>query len=163
MTKFFTFLAVPLIFLVGCETTQTSSKSVAIAKPNLSISQEDQWHLMVGKWYGNQPSKEGGAKQWIVERYPNGNYRIDFRTIKNDGNIESSSEVGQWGVSGPVYFSSFRGWLEGDNVKPSDPSDPYNYDAYQIIKLNNEIFEYEHFLTGNRFTLKRVSSDFKFD
>jgi len=149
------------ILIGGCATTQTSSQAISFAKPELAMSQKEQWLLMVGKWYGDQPIKEGGRKQWIVERFPNGTYKIVFREITREGVTNDSAEVGQWGVSGPVYFSSFRGWVEGDKIQPSDPSDPYNYDAYRIIQLNSELFDYEHFSTGNRHTVKRVPTDFR--
>ncbi|MCR8921648.1 hypothetical protein NO559_02620 [Dasania sp. GY-MA-18] len=161
MSKAVTLFVAMLALLVGCASTQTSPQPVAFAKPDLSISQEDQWQLMAGKWYGEQPTKDGGTRKWIVERFIDGAYRVDFLNVKNDGVIEKLSEVGQWGVSGPVYFSSFRGWLKDETIKFSDPSNPYNYDAYRIIQLNDKIFEYEHYSSGNRFTVKRVTSDFE--
>jgi len=36
------------------------------------------------------------------------------------------------------------------------------YDAYKIITLNSEVFEYESFSSGNRYTLIKVPDDFVF-
>ena len=116
---------------------------------------------MVGMWYGDQPTKDGGRRQWLLERNVDGTYHINFRTTQKNGTINDDAEFGQWAISGPVYFSSFRGWVRETGVKPSDPSNSYNYDAYRIIQLNNEVFEYEHFSTGNRFTVRRVPANFQ--
>jgi hypothetical protein len=161
MNKSLVLLVASLIFLGACDSTQTSSSPVANTKPGLSESQEEQWLLLVGKWYGEQPAKDGGTRQWVVERFIDGNYKIDFRIIKKDGTIELASEVGQWGVSGPVYFSSFRGWVRGNGIEPSDPSNPYNYDAFRIIQLDDKNFEYEDYPTGTHFAVRRVASNFQ--
>ena len=117
---------------------------------------------MVGKWYGEQPAKEGGKRQWIVERKRDGTYKINFRVYRETGELSESAEVGQWAVSGPVYLSMFRGRVRGNNIVPVDPSDPYNYDAYEILELNDEIFKYRHYELGATFTLKKVAEDFEF-
>ena len=116
---------------------------------------------MVGRWYGDQPLKGGGRKQWIVTRATEGTYRIDFVNTSADGKVEKASEAGQWAVSGPVYFSSFRGWIKESVLRQADPSDPYNYDAYRITRLDEEVFEYESFVTGNRFSVRRVGAEFE--
>lgn len=117
---------------------------------------------MVGKWYGSQPTKEGGVKQHTIERAIDGSYKIVFRVTDANGKVEESSEVGHWGVSGPIYFSIFRGWLSDGRLSTSDPTSPYNYDAYKIINLSTEDFEYESFSSGNRYKIKRVPNDFEF-
>ena len=117
---------------------------------------------MVGKWFGEQPTKEGGRRQWIVERASNGTYKITFRVYKKDGTFSESAEVGQWAVSGPVYMSMFRGHVDGNKIEPVDPSDPYNYDAYEILVLNNSTFKYKSFEYDATFTLKKVGNNFGF-
>jgi len=146
----------------GCATTNTSTVEITSEKPSLTLSQEETWNLLTGKWYGSQPTKDGGQKQEIMERSPQGTYKITFRVYDKDGNLKEQSEAGHWGVSGPVYFTIFRGWVEGDRLSPSNPADPYNYDAYRIIKLDNEVFEYENYSSGNKYVIKRVPNDFQF-
>ncbi len=148
--------------LTGCATTNTSTVAVTSQKPSLTLSQEETWNLMTGKWYGSQPTKDGGKKQEIMERSPQGTYKITFRVFDKDGKYKEQAEAGHWGVSGPVYFTIFRGWIEGDQLSPSNPADPYNYDAYKIIELNTDVFEYENYSSGNRYVIKRVPNDFQF-
>ena len=37
---------------------------------------------------------------------------------------------------------------------------PELYDAYRIISLEPKLFEYEHFVSGSRYTVRRVNSSF---
>ncbi len=146
----------------GCALQNTSSVAVIEAKPEVKVSEERRWTLMIGKWYGSQPTKEGGLKQHIVERYPNGSYKIIFKVTDSNGGTKESVEVGNWGISGPIYFTIFRGWLHGSELEQSNPSSPYNYDAYNIVSLADEHFEYSHVTTGNSYKIQRVSADFEF-
>ena len=150
------------LIVTGCATTETSKVAVTSEKPSLTLSQEETWNLMIGKWFGSQPTKDGGKKQEIMERSPQGTYQITFRVYDKNGKMKEQSESGYWGVSGPVYFTIFRGWVEGNQLFPSNPADPYNYDAYRIIKLNNETFEYENYSSGDKYVIRRVPNDFKF-
>lgn len=150
------------ILLTGCATTNTSNEKISKIKPDLLPSQEQKWAFMTGKWFGSQPTKDGGVKQEIMVRAPQGTYQITFRIYDKEGKYKEQTEAGHWGVSGPIYFTSFRGWVKGKEFSPANPSDPYNYDAYKIIKLNNEIFEYKALSSENTFLLKKVPNDYVF-
>ena len=118
---------------------------------------------MIGKWYGSQPTKEGGVKKWIVERMSPGTYKIVFRIYEKDAtSYWEQIEVGEWGVSGPVYFSILRGWVKDGKLTPADPTDPFNYDAYKIISLTDEKFEYENYDSGDVYGIKKVPISFDF-
>jgi hypothetical protein len=41
------------------------------------------------------------------------------------------------------------------------PTDPDNYDAYEIIKLNSQVFEIIHSATRQRFISKKVAKSFQ--
>jgi hypothetical protein len=142
--------------------TQTSNTAISDSKPILDQDQKETWALLAGKWYGSQPTKNGGLRQHIVERSTDGKYKITFRSYDRDGTFKDKTEVGFWGASGPVYFSMYRGSVEGGKFRPANPANPYNYDAYRILTLTSETFEYESYDSGNRYVVKRVSSDFTF-
>ena len=148
--------------LLSSTMTAYPQEAVSPGKPPSSPSQEELWSMMLGKWYGRQPTQDGGIRQQIVQRASNGTYRVTLRITDKDGEVMQQTEVGHWGVSGPVYFSIFRAWLDGDQAIPTDPADPYNYDAYRILTLTGDLFEYEHFTTGNKYAVERVPSDFDF-
>ena len=152
------------IFLVACTSTKntnTSNVEVKSSKEFVSSSQEVSWKLLTGKWYGSQPTKDGGIKQEVVERKSNGTYRISFKVKSKSGAITQSEEYGEWGTSGSIYFSIFKGFIEAGK-ESSVNVEPYNFDAYRIITLNPEVFEYEHVTTGNKYTVKRVPLNFEF-
>ena len=131
-------------------------------KPDLTPDKVANWNYMTGKWYGEQPTQEGGIRQELINRNINGTYKVTFRVHDKNGKYTDQSEAGHWGMSGPIYFTAFRGWVYGEQLSPSNPSDPYNYDAYKIIKLNEKYFEYQSFSTSNRFSLMKVANDFEF-
>ena len=118
---------------------------------------------MVGRWYGNQPTTDGGRKEWVVERDVRGTYEIRFLIREKDGAVEESTEIGEWGISGGVYFSIFKGWVQDGKIKASDPTDPFSYDAYKIISLKSKAFTYESFISGEKFTVINVSDNFSLD
>jgi len=158
------FISLISIFLVACASTKntnTSNVDVKSAKEFVSASQEASWKLLTGKWYGSQPTKEGGVKQEIMERKSNGTYKISFKIKSKSGAISQTEEYGEWGTSGPIYFSIFKGFIRAGNESSVDV-EPYNYDAYRIINLNTDLFEYEHVTTGNKYIVKRVSKNFEF-
>ena len=159
------YFVIVLIFLNGCATitATTSSKKIVAIKPKSSESQKDRWKLLAGKWYGNQIEKDGGWLEWIVDRSIDGKYRIDFRLHNEDGTYKDQVEVGEWGISGPIYFSIFKGWLKNKRFSPNDATNPNNRDAYKILKLDSEIFIYKNFETGNEYTVKKVPETFSFD
>jgi hypothetical protein len=137
-------------------TLETSSK------PDVSASQSENWDLMVGKWYGSHRLEGGGILKTIAERSPRGKYQITFRTYDEQGNYQESIEPGYWGISGPVYFTIFRGVMNGDTVTAVDPANPYKYDAYSILSLNADVFEYQSFSSGDKSTERKVPADFEF-
>lgn len=158
-----------ILLLIGLTTLgnttsnlSTSQESVIGIKPPLKLVQDVAWNLMVGKWYGSQPTKDGGKQEKIMERSQQGTYKTTFRFYNQEGTYKEHIEVGFWGISSSVYFTIFRGRLEGDKLTPSDPSNPYNYDAYKVIKLTKEVLEYNHFSNDAIYVNKRVSSDFNF-
>ncbi len=129
---------------------------------NLPATREAKWPLLVGKWFGNMNVAGGGKYMWIAERKNDGSYKIQFRTVDPSGKKEEQTEVGEWGVSGNIYFTIYKAHLKGGKAIPADPTNPGNRDAYRILKLTNEVFEYEHLDEGVRFTVKKVAQDFVF-
>lgn len=154
--------------LLGCLMVSAASAQVDTSeqavKPGPSEAPASQTYLrskLVGKWFGSQPTKDGGNQSWTIIRRNDGRYEVTFRIYGADGASQELQEVGFWGVSGPVYFTIFVGQEEDGGFVPSDPADASNYDAYRIIELSSERFEYEHFVTGNRYVVKKVDDDFQ--
>lgn len=139
---------------VGDATTATIGASQAVERAT------NPREVLVGRWYGEQQRAGGAMKRWVVEAFPDGVFRITFRFYEADGNYSDQIEVGEWAISGPVYFLSTKGWIEGDTFLKADTSSADLYDAYRIIKLGPKLFEYQHFVNGSRYQVRRVSSSF---
>ena len=118
--------------------------------------------LILGSWLGEIEVKDGVIQKWLVRRQPDGTYRVHFRITDSGGKLlHELVEVGQWGISGPVYFSILRGDIDGTGkFQARDTSDPTHYDAYKIIELTSTIFRYHHFESDTEFEVKKVASDY---
>lgn len=141
----------------GCVTQPTID---SIKQPD--SSQEEQRALLVGKWFGDSATKEGGRRLQITQRSPDGTYKVTFRIIQPSGKIFEQSEVGFWGVAGSVYFTITKGWLEGERFSEANPADASLNDAYQVLELTQERFRYRALQSGNEYSLSRVAETFEF-
>ena len=157
-----TVLLLLLVFIASCSSIYTTKHRVNEVKLQLSGDQIENWSLMSGAWYAIQPTKIGGVRQVISERYPDGTYKIRFKTIRKDGEINEQTEIGQWGLVGNIYFSIYRGILTPEGIKYSNTSDPFNYDAYRVIELTESKLVYESIIEKTVFSAVRVDFDYAF-
>jgi len=127
-------------------------KAIAIAKSPREI--------FVGRWYGEDEKASGTKQRWVVDAFPDGVFRITFRFYDDDGGYREQIEVGEWGISGPIYFLSTKGWVDDDTFVKADTRNAQLYDAYKIIKLDKTVFEYEHYVHGKRYEVRRVDTGF---
>ncbi|TDO98974.1 hypothetical protein [Marinomonas balearica] len=146
------------LFLTGCATTTIQNgDALTEFKPVLSEDKEALRASFVGKWLSKQPTKEGGMRETLVERFNDGQYLIEFKVYDAAGTMTiTQKEFGVWGVSGGVYFTMYRGLIERGELYPSDPSDAYNYDSYRILETSQKQLEYLSLSSGNRFTYQKV-------
>lgn len=134
-----------------------------IAATNDSMTaQQERRDLLIGMWFGETPPTAGGHIQWIIDRARDGTYQIKFRIYGADGRFRTHMETGIWGVSGPVYFSATQGWRQGNQVVGTDTAKARFYDAYEILALKKNLFEYRHYVTGTSYKVRKVGRNFKF-
>jgi hypothetical protein len=155
MKSFFA-LVLGALLLSAC-----SPSTVHTQKPHAAAS-EAQRSALVGRWYGETATKDGGKRLHIMERSADGTYRVNFRTIESSGKVSDQTEVGLWGVSGLVYFTITRGWLQDERFVPADPEEAYYYDAYKILELSKKQLRYRSCAVGDKFLVTRVADDFSF-
>ncbi|MGJ8686984.1 MAG: hypothetical protein ACSHWQ_05865, partial [Spongiibacteraceae bacterium] len=130
------------------------------AVPRLNMDTEDSRQALLGKWYAKHSDADGSQKAWLIERRLDGTYRADIHLRGADGLLLSQSAVGYWGVSEGVYFEIYRGRLEEGEIKVADPSESSHYEAYKILSLNAETFQYRRFSGWPLFTMKKMSAEF---
>jgi hypothetical protein len=138
-----------------------TENTVRVVKPALPKSAHETRKLLIGKWFGEVKTDDGNKRPLLLDRLPDGTYKIIFRTYKNDSSFKDECEVGLWGFSGSIFFSMMRGWIDDEKFIPADPTDPYYYDAYEILMLTERQFEYRHIPTNKTLRLNRVSDDYR--
>ncbi len=144
-----------ITLLMGC-----SSMPPIDAMKQSDGSQKAQRALLVGSWFGDAATNDGGRRLQLTQRAPDGTYKVTFRLIDATGEVLEETEVGFWGVSGSVYFTIMRGTLEEGRIVEADPTDPIFNDAYHILELTQERFRYRSLQTTNEFSLSRVADTF---
>lgn len=151
-------LALIFVFiLIGCAgLPKNGSDAEFYNAPSLT---EEMRELMLGDWCGEKLHADGVYQRWLVKRFPDGMYRIDFMTLDTAGKQETWSEYGIWGVRAPIYFTAMRGFIEDEESVEADTNEPVFYDAYKIIKLTEQEFTYRSYASGNVFTVNRVCKE----
>ncbi len=145
--------------LAGCNSTYTSrSRTSEVASAKID---GNEWKLLTGKWYGKQPIRNGGSREWLVTRESNGVYAIEFLITDGQGKKELTKEIGDWGVSGGIYFTIFKGWQNDEGFKPAVPQDQWTRNAYKIVSLNSEEFIYSDLEDNDSYRVIRVPKDFE--
>lgn len=125
------FVVLSVLLSGGCTTTRLANETVDFEKPGLSKSQEETWALMLGKWYGDQPTKDGGRKQWVVERLADGKYAFNLTgwpaTVIRAGTDANNLPIGVQIISRPHredHCLAFAKWLE--NRLGTFPQPPFH-------------------------------------
>jgi len=160
------YILVLLPFLIaGCQapTSNDSSSTVTAVKPNTPLSVQLRREQLVGNWYGDQPTKSGGRKQWIMRQMKDGTFRIRFHVRDEiEGNFDST-EFGLWGVSAGYLVTLTRGSVEADgSIREKSSASAYFWDVYEIVSLQGNDFRYISTETKNEYYTKKVPDDFSF-
>jgi len=151
--KFF-ILALALV-LSGCATA--NKNIITEFKPALTEDKKALRSLFVGKWISEQPNDKGGKNMTTVDRMADSRYINEFKVFDSTSTLtKEHREFGYWGVSGGVYFTMFRGWINGETLSPSNPADAYNYDTYQIVESSSNKLVYKSLSSGNLYTYTRA-------
>ena len=133
-----------------------------INKPQETQSEMERRAIMFGRWYGETTTEGGQSVVWIADRTPAGLMVLTFCVREQDGTYTEHRELLEWGISGPVYFMITKAIEEEGQFVPTNPSYGYYYDAYKIIDLQEGVIEFEHYVTGDRFTGWKMDKDTKF-
>ena len=150
------------LLLTSCSRFQVSDQAISVSKSDLRPAALMNWQMLEGKWYSSEPIPDGGIREQIIERFDDGTFRKLFRIHQTGTLFSDFIETGQWGISGDIYFSIFRGPIIDSRFRPVDLGNPYNYDAFHVIFLSSERFEYEHVTSRNKSVSWKVPADFTF-
>jgi|APFre7841882630_1041343.scaffolds.fasta_scaffold35779_2 hypothetical protein len=150
-------------FFAGCSAlnTKTTSTTIHNAMPYPTESAIKQRKLLIGKWLGQAATDDGREIKWLSELKSDGTFALTFRTYNSKGDYQEQTEIGFWGVSGQIHFTIIRDVIVDKKLIPADPTDPYYYDAYEILKLNDQEFEHKAVTTGDIYKSQKVSDNYQ--
>jgi hypothetical protein len=154
----FWLLAAPSSALAGSDNPEVDS-----FKPESADEAVARRDIMIGKWLGEAPTKDGGVRRWLAERFEDGTYRVIFQLFQGTADYHEQVEVGHWGIVGPIYFTIYRGYIFDGEFVPVDPSDPDVYDAYEILELGDDRLRYRSYSSGSEFRLRKVADNYRLD
>lgn len=161
----FLLLAITASLLAGCTTTAVTPAAppaVTVNKPTSPIAVEVTRDRLVGWWYGDQPTKEGGRVQWLMRRAGDGSFRVTFRTTNALGQVDENTEVGEWGVSGNYLVTQTKGWLHQGVIRYAPSGDSYYWDVYELLTATADTLRYRAVESRNEYQVKRVPIGFTF-
>ncbi len=114
---------------------------------------------IVGRWYGDQPTREGGRKRWSP-RYTAGGYLdIEFIITDRSGEATVTRDNCIWAVHGDFLLTT--------ELRPDGPrkwavrSEPQAWIVYKIIHLDDSEFRYRSLITGVEYVVHRVADNFE--
>lgn len=119
--------------------------------------------LIVGNWVGETSIEGIGRRRFLAEHFEDGTFRVTFETQQADGRRCIDQYVGNWGISGPIYFTMVTDTLRGQAIEATNLGSVGRNNAYAILEIDDEVFEYESFSPRARFAARRVTSDFQPD
>src|SRR5260370_24369159 len=133
-------LLIATVFFSACSTVP-AERPVAWAMKKQSNADVESREILIGRWYEETIESDGTKMAELKDLRPDGTYQMTFRKIARDGHVTDQTEIGVWGVSGKIYFAILKGYLIQGTIVSVPPTDADNYDAYEIIKLNSQVFE----------------------
>lgn len=159
-------LTLALCFLLGgCQTLPEASQEPNQALPPFKpMASEDimaRHALLVGRWYGEATTREGRTRRWLRENMEDGRYRLSIRDYLPNGRVLQQVESGRWGLSGTIYFTLMEEWQQGNKSRASDPANPYNHDAYEILHIDERRLRLRHQESRQHLVMDRVDEGFR--
>lgn len=150
-----------VVLLAGCAARSPGIPPINTSAPVTSVEAQARRDLLVGTWYGSQPTADGGRSEEIAVLHPDGAFEFYFRRTDAAGDVSSWGDAGFWGLVRDIHFTIKLAAIEDELFLPVDTSEVAHYSAYRVIELTESGFVYESLVTGNVFSLERVDDQFK--
>lgn len=113
---------------------------------------------LVGRWFRQETDEQGNQLIEFAEFSVDGSFEFCFTTQTQQGEIiETIAELGDWGLVADIHFTITKGEVVDGKMYGADLDNSENYQAYKVLELTPEYFQYQHMLTHESYTLKRVT------
>jgi hypothetical protein len=115
--------------------------------------------LLFGRWYRNDIDEQGKQVVEYAELSADGSFEFTFVSTEQQTNVtEQVIELGDWGLVGNVHFTITKNELIDQQLYAADLNDSNNYQAYNVLQLNHQTFEYQHIETKEIFMMRKVTN-----
>lgn len=142
-----------LLAFAGC----AARPGIHASRQQLATQAQERRQMLFGGWIENESIDCGGTRVEMALPCPDGVFLFDFRTLNAAGVlVDEDQEVGDRGISGPVYFTITRAIQVGGHTDRAASSDGYHYDAHRIVGLSYTDFRYRAYVSGDRFVAHRA-------
>lgn len=112
--------------------------------------------MLIGTWFGEQPTKESGIKEWQITNRIDGTYEITYKVTNSNGASHVSTEFGLWGISGDIYFMITKYWDRYGEYSLSDSKDAFSYTAYKVEHISSSKLIYKSYKSGNKYVVNKI-------
>jgi hypothetical protein len=114
--------------------------------------------LLFGRWYRKDIDEQGQQVVEYAELSADGSFEFTFVSTEQETNVtEQIIELGDWGLVGNVHFTITKTELIDQQLYAADLNDSNNYQAYNVLQLNHQVFEYQHIETKEVFIMRKVT------
>jgi hypothetical protein len=114
--------------------------------------------LLFGRWYRNDIDEQGLQIVEYAELSADGSFEFTFVSTEQETNVtEQVIELGDWGLVGNVHFTITKSEFIDQQLYAADLNDSNNYQAYNVLQLNHQVFEYQHVETKEIFIMRKVT------
>ncbi|MGL1955803.1 MAG: hypothetical protein OCD00_00605 [Colwellia sp.] len=116
--------------------------------------------LLFGRWYRHDIDEQGFQITEYSELNDDGHFEFTFSTLDSQGNIiEKTVEFGDWGLVGDIHFTLTKNEIIEQEYYTADLTNDDNYQAYRVLQLNHQTFQYQHIVTEEIFIMRRVTDN----
>lgn len=147
-------LVTTALVLSACALRQSGSQGNVASRERA----RERRQMLFGWWIQSAPENRARRRMEVTLRCPDGIYFSDLRVLGARGDIiEEQQEVGDWGISGPVYFSIVRGGYRDGKRFTANTTQRRYYHAYQIRKLSYTSLQTRNYETGQTVSSQRAT------
>lgn len=111
---------------------------------------------LVGKWFGKHTNDEGQEVLEICELFSNGEFELSFVNEQAEDAHQQTIERGLWGLCNDIHFTITLIQEIDEKSYQADTELAENYHAYKVLRLDGQVFEYQHVESKETFSLIRV-------
>lgn len=149
---------VSILILSGCKTVLIESSSTLNNTHHNNLS----WLAAVGTWYGHLKNSNLERLEVIIVHDPNGIYRAKTRRLGNEETLDIEVVYGEWGLSGPVYFSIPRAFEQGNEIIRFASYSPDQANTFKIAEFTEMRMKLIRYSDNLELTMVRVRDNFNF-